>query len=68
MTVTTTDRLLQAEADTYRKALIRLGCEATNGSRKTLDKATVAKIADAALEQGNELFRRAKAARLQAAD
>lgn len=55
------ERLLRAEADTYRKALVQLWGNATSGNRKTLDKADVGRIAGNAIDQGNELHRRAKA-------
>lgn len=55
-------KLLRVEADVYRKALIRLWADATSGARKTMDKGTVGDIAGNAIDQGNELFRRAKEA------
>ena len=55
------DKLLRAEADTYRTALIRLWSDATSGPRKTLNKTDVERIAAGAIDAGNELCRRAKA-------
>lgn len=56
------EKLLRAEADTYRTALIELWSRATSGDRKTIDKSEVNEIASRAIDRGNELFRRAKAA------
>lgn len=53
--------LQAAELDIYRRTLIRLVCDATDGRRKTTDNAELARIVGRALEQGNALSRRAKA-------
>jgi hypothetical protein len=51
-------RLMRAELDVYRRAVISLGVEATSGGRKTMDKAEVAEACDRALEEGNRYSRR----------
>lgn len=54
-------RLLTAERDLYHRAICSLLAEATNGGRKTLDKADVARRLGQARDEGGALFRRAKA-------
>jgi hypothetical protein len=54
------ERLLRAEVDVYRRAVIELGCEATGGGRKTMDKSYVAEVAERALSEGNAYHRRAR--------
>lgn len=54
-------KLLQHEADAYRKVLIRLYCDATSGKRTTMDKVEVARWAEMGIEEGRELHARAKA-------
>ncbi len=52
--------LEKAEMWAYRYAIVELLGLAMDGGRKTIDKDEVARIADNALEMGNELFRRGK--------
>lgn len=52
------EKLLEAEAWTYRKALVSLLADAMSGGRKTIDKDEIARLLGPALERGNELSRR----------